>query len=334
MNLGVLAEDLRSYPGITRKKTISEVLNFFPQTSQGKVLAAYGEDAAVLDYGDSVLLLAADGIMETLLRANPWFAGYYSILVNINDISAMGGIPLALVDIISMKDEKVCAQVMRGMECAVTKFGVPVVGGHTHPDCNYNAVDVAILGTAKKDAVIYSHTAQVGDDILFVMDLDGFYPEKLGFAWDTTSKKGPEEVQRQMLIMNDVGSKHWVHSGKDMSNPGSVGTLGMLLETSGRGGRVDLDKVPRPKGVDFAQWLKSYQGCGFVLTVAPKNSKKVLEAFRKEGVEGAVVGKVDATSKLIMGQGAEELVLFDFKKEIITGCNPSRLPEGSARLNG
>ncbi len=332
MNLGELAEDLRSYPGITRKKTISEVLNFFPQTSQGKVLAAYGEDAAVLDYGDSVLLLAADGIMETLLRANPWFAGYYSILVNINDISAMGGIPLALVDIISMKDEKVCAQVMRGMECAVTKFGVPVVGGHTHPDCNYNAVDVAILGTAKKDAVIYSHTAQVGDDIIFVMDLDGFYPEKLGFAWDTTSKKGPEEVQRQMLIMNEVGSKHWVRSGKDMSNPGSVGTLGMLLETSGKGGRVDLDKVPRPKGVDFAQWLKSYQGCGFVLTVAPKNSKKVLEAFRKEGVEGSIVGKVDATSKLILSQGEEDLVLFDFKKEIITGCNPSRLPEGRARL--
>jgi len=332
MNLGELAEDLRSYPGITRKRTISEVLNFFPQTSQGKVLAAYGEDAAVLDYGDSVLLLAADGIMETLLRANPWFAGYYSILVNINDISAMGGIPLALVDIISMKDEKVCAQVMRGMECAVTKFGVPLVGGHTHPDCNYNAVDVAILGTAKKDAVIYSHTAQVGDDILFVMDLDGFYPEKLGFAWDTTSKKGSEEVQRQMLIMNEVGSKHWVHSGKDMSNPGSVGTLGMLLETSGKGGRVDLDKVPRPKGVDFTQWLKSYQGCGFVLTVAPKNSKKVLEAFRKEGVEGAIVGKVDATSKLILSQGMEELVLFDFKKEIITGCNPSRLPEGRAHL--
>jgi uncharacterized protein len=333
MNLGELAQDLRSYPGITRKRTISEVLNFFPQTSHGKVLAAYGEDAAVLDYGDSVLLLAADGIMETLLRANPWFAGYYSILVNINDISAMGGIPLALVDIISMKDEKVCAQVMKGMECAVTKFGVPVVGGHTHPDCNYNAVDVAILGTAKKDAVIYSHTAQVGDDILFVMDLDGFYPEKLGFAWDTTSKKGPEEVQRQMLIMNEVGSRHWVHSGKDMSNPGSVGTLGMLLETSGKGGRVDLDKIPRPKGVDFTQWLKSYQGCGFVLTVAPKNSKKVLEAFRKEGVEGAIVGKVDATSKLILSQGEKELVLFDFMKEIITGCGPSRLPERRARFN-
>ncbi len=331
MNIEDLAEDIRSHPGITRKRTISEVLSFFPKTSQSKVLASYGEDAAVLDYGDSVLLLAADGIMESLLKANPWFAGYYSILVNINDISAMGGIPLAMVDVISMKDEKVCGQVMRGMECAVSKFGVPVVGGHTHPDCAYNAVDVAILGMAKKDAVIYSHTAQVGDDILFVMDLDGFFPDKLNFAWDTTSKKDADTVRKQMLVMNKVGSKQWVHAGKDMSNPGSIGTLGMLLETSGKGGSVDLDKVPRPKGVDFAQFLKSYQGCGFVLSVAPKNSSKVLAKFKDAGVDGAVVGKVDDSTRLVLNQSGESAVLFDFKKDIITGCNPSLLPRGRTR---
>lgn len=326
MSLETLVEELRSYPGITRKRTISEVLSFFPRTSDGKVLAAYGEDAAVIEHGDSVLLLAADGIMESLMKANPWFAGYYAILVNINDISAMGGVPLALVDIISMKDEKVCGQVMKGMESASTKFGVPVVGGHTHPDCDYNAVDVAILGTAKKDAVIYSHTAEVGDDIIFVMDTDGYFPEKLHYAWDTTSRKDADTVRRQMLLMNQVGRRHLVHSGKDMSNPGSVGTLGMLLETSGKGGSVDLDEVPRPKGVNFSRWLKSYQGCGFVLTADPKCSARVMQAFAVEGVEGAVVGRVDDSSRLTLRQGEEVKVLFDFKKDMITGCSPELLP--------
>ena len=59
------------------------------------------------------------------------------------------------------------------MTSAITKFKVPMVGGHSHPDCEYNAVDVAILGSAKKTDVIYSHTASVGDDIIFAMDLDG-----------------------------------------------------------------------------------------------------------------------------------------------------------------
>lgn len=330
MSLEALVKDLRTHPGITRKRTISEVLSFFPKTAYGKVLAAYGEDAAVLEFGDSVLLLAADGIMESLMKANPWFAGYYAILVNINDISAMGGIPLAMVDVISMKDEKVCGQVMRGMENASRKFGVPVVGGHTHPDCHYNAVDVAILGTADRDAVIYSHTAQAGDDIIFAMDLDGFYPEKLDYAWDTTSKKDADTVREQMLIMNHLGKLHLVHAGKDMSNPGSIGTLGMLLETSGKGGTVDLDKVPRPKGVPFNQWLKSYQGCGFVLTSAPKHSSKVLDLFAHRGVEGAVVGSVNASSLMVLDQGEDSRTLFDFQKDIITGCNPTLLPQGCA----
>jgi uncharacterized protein len=162
------------------------------------------------------------------------------------------------------------------------------------------------------------------------MDLDGFYPEKLHFAWDTTSKKDEETVRRQMLVMNEVGSKHWVNAGKDMSNPGSIGTLGMLLETSGKGGNVDLDRVPCPEGVNFAQWLKSYQGCGFVLSVAPKNSLNVLGKFKEVGVEGAVVGKVNDSSRLTLSHDQESLILFDFEKDIITGCKPSRLPEGYA----
>ena len=134
MDLQALAEKLRKYPGVTRKRTISEVIGFFPLIPQDNVLAAYGDDAAVIGFNDDVLLLAADGIMESLMKTNPFYAGYFAVLVNLNDISAMGGVPLAMVDIVSMKEENVCAQVMKGMEAAVQKFGVPIVGGHTHPD--------------------------------------------------------------------------------------------------------------------------------------------------------------------------------------------------------
>ncbi len=158
-----LVNDIKSFPGITRKKTISEVINFFPKFSSAKVLASYGEDAAVVEWDDRVLLLAADGIMQALMNANPFYAGYYSVLVNINDISAMGGVPIGMVDVLSVKDNKVCGQVMRGMETAVRKFGVPIVGGHTHPDCTYNAIDVAIVGYCEdKEHVVYSHTAKAG----------------------------------------------------------------------------------------------------------------------------------------------------------------------------
>ncbi|MGD0056516.1 MAG: methanogenesis marker 2 protein [Methanomassiliicoccales archaeon] len=331
MDLEALVSDIRKYPGIKRKRIISEVINFFPRVYQANVLASYGDDAAVIEFGDSVLLLAADGIMEPLMKTNPYYAGYFSVLVNINDISAMGGIPLAMVDVISMKDEKICAQVMRGVEAAVRKFGVPVVGGHTHPDCDYNAIDVAILGTARKDEVVYSHTARAGEDIIFAMDTEGFFPERLPYAWDTTSRKGEELVRRQMLSMNEISKRHLVTSGKDISNPGSLGSLGMLLETSGKGAVVDLSAIPRPNGVDFHQWLKAYQGCGFVLTCQPGNSREIIRIFSEVEVTGAVVGTVQYSKKFIVKSGGEEAILFDFDKDVITGCNPSMPGVGGPR---
>ncbi len=332
MNLDVLVSEFRNYPGITRKKTISEVIRFFPNLAGTNVLASFGEDSAVIEFNDdSVLLLAADGIMEPLMKANPYYAGYYAVLVNINDISAMGGIPIAMVDVVSMKDEKVCGQVMKGMEVAVRKFGVPIVGGHTHPDCHYNAIDVAILGTASKKAVIYSHTAEIGDDIIFAMDLDGFYPDALPYAWDTTSKKGNELVRKQMLVMNVIGEKGLVHSGKDMSNPGSLGTLGMLLETSGKGGEVVLDNIPRPKDQDFIQWIKAYQGCGFVLTASPEHSESIMKEFADVKVTAAVVGKVNDSSKLMVDHDGRSATLFDFGTDKITGCGPSVVPAYCSR---
>lgn len=323
MRLDELVHDIKSFPGITRKKTISEVIHFFPKFAISNVIASYGEDAAVVEWDDRILLLAADGIMQSLMDANPFYAGYYSVLVNLNDISAMGGIPIGMVDVLSVRNEKVCAQVMRGMESAVRKFGVPIVGGHTHPDCTYNAIDVAIVGYAyDKEEVIYSHTAKAGDDIIMAMDLDGFYPEGLGMAWDTTSRKEADLVRRQMLIMNKIGRRKLAHAGKDISNPGSLGTLGMLLETSGKGALVDIAKIPAPKEVEQAQWLKSYQGCGFVLTCDPERSEDIIELFRSVGVTGAVLGKVDDSKVYKLKKGKEKAVLFDFTKELITGCKP------------
>ncbi|TFG57511.1 MAG: methanogenesis marker 2 protein [Methanomassiliicoccus sp.] len=323
MDLNSLVEALKNFPGVTRKKSISSIINFFPKQSYTKILASYGEDAAVIEQGGNLLLLAADGIMPALMRTNPFFAGYYAVLVNIHDIAAMGGVPIAMLDILSVKDNRVCSQVMRGMELAVKKFGVPIVGGHTHPDCDYDAIDIAIIGTAELGEAIYSHTALEGDDVIVGMDLDGFYPDALPYAWDTTFRKESSILRRQMLIMNKIAKQGLVRSGKDISNPGTLGTLGMLLETSGKGALVDLDRIPRPAGVEQTQWLKSYQGCGYVVTCDPIHSQRIIEMYATVGVTSSIIGKVDDGNQLIVKQGGQNAVMFDFDKEIITGCKPT-----------
>ena len=324
MELDGIIKAIREFPGITRKKTIQDVVRFLPTHTFASVFASEGEDAAAIEFGDDLILFAADGIMESLLKTNPFYAGYFAVLVNVNDIAAMGGKALAMVDVISVKDDRICSQMLKGMERAVKKFNVPIVGGHTHPDCMYHAIDISIIGSVPKDQVILSSTAKDGDDIVFVMDTDGFYPPDLRYAWDTTTNKEDRIVQEQMAAMCDVASEKLTHAAKDMSNPGCIGTLGMLLETSSMGGYVDVDKIPTPKGVDFIEWILSYQGCGFVFSCPPENSQRIIDIFKAVKCDGAIVGKVDSSQILRLRSGDEERVLFDFNSDIITGCKPRK----------
>ncbi len=317
-----LAEAVRGHPGVTRKRAIRDIVAGFPTAGFPQVFAAEGEDAAAIDVGDRYVLFAADGIMESLVAADPYFAGYFAVLVNVNDIAAMGGRALGMVDVMSFEDPSVRDEIVRGMQDGIRKFGVPVVGGHVHPDTRYDAVDVSIVGSVAKDAILLSSAAEPGDDIVFVMDTDGDYPEDLPLAFVTTVDKPDSVVRAQMEAPAVVGERHLAHSCKDMSNPGDIGTLGMMLESSSAGGLVDVTRIPAPEGADPVRWHLAYQGCGFCLACPPESSDETIRIFEACGCEGAVVGKVDGSRELRITDGSETATVFDFRKDMITGCRP------------
>lgn len=312
---------IKNFPGVTRKNGIKDVTDRLSLENFPEVHASAGEDAAAIEMGENYLLFAADGMMESLVEADPFYAGYFAVLVNVNDIAAMGGKPIGMVDVLSVKDKKIFSEIMRGINYGIEKFNVPIVGGHTHPDSKYHAIDVAITGVVPKENIILSSGAKEGDDIVLVMDLEGKFPEKLPYAWETTTARDEKTVRAQMDAMCEIGKRKLAHSAKDISNPGSVGTTGMMLEASGKGGIVDIEKIPIPKNVDLIQWLLAYQGCGFTFACKPKYSSEIISIFEKVGCDGAVVGKVDGTGKMKLRYKGKEKILFDFEKEIITGCN-------------
>ena len=324
MSLNDIAEAIRAFPGVTRKNAIHTVTDLFPTYGFPQVIAAEGEDAAVLDFGSHYALFAADGIMESLVKERPYYAGYFSILVNVNDIAAMGGRPVGMVDVLSVATDGIRSEIIRGMREGIRQFQVPIVGGHTHPDSRYDALDVAIIGKVEKDAILLSSTAQPGDDIVFVIDTKGHYPDGLPYAFVSTEGRPDQVVRDQMEAAAVVGERHLAHSCKDMSNPGSIGTLGMMLECSGAGAIVDVTRIPRPADVDEIKWILSYQGCGFCFACSPENSQAIIDIFSEVGCEGSVVGKVDGSTELKLTDGKDIVTLFDFSKDIITGIKPKR----------
>lgn len=317
MKLKELVKSIRNYHGVTRKGPITQVaMSLIPLQSED-ILAAFGEDAAVIKCGREILLMAADGILQDLVKKNPFWAGYSAVLVNINDISAMGGQPLAMVNVLSCNDEDVRGKIVEGMKAAEDKFGVPMVGGHLHPDTSYTAVDVAILGKTDRSRLVLSSGADVGDPVIFAMDIDGHFTEGVPYSWDTTSQKSREMVRKQLKVMNKIAP--YLTAGKDISNPGALGTLGMLLEASRKGAVVDITKIPAPKGVDQLQWLTAYQGCGFVVTCREARTQIVIDEFARVDITAALCGSVQKGSKLELVQNEEHEVLFDFAVDSL-GC--------------
>jgi len=323
-DLESLADGLRNFEGVKRKRAITDIVNRFGDADRvgNRTIEGFGEDAAVLEVdNDNFVLLAVDGIWGKLLNADPWWAGYCAVLVNVADISAMGGTPLAMVNLTSTQEKGICAELGQGMADGVRKFGVPMVGGHLHPDTNYDALDVAIMGTVKRDCVIFSSGAKPGDKVLVAIDLDGRIYPSYNLAWDNTTRRTVAEIKKQLDTMVEIGEKKLATAGKDISNPGTLGTFGMLLESSGAGAIVELDKIPRPDvDIPFEQWLKMYPGTGFVLTVeSDDNAAECIRIFEDAGVATSIVGEVDASKKLKITNGTETATVFDLNKDMITG---------------
>lgn len=322
MDLKPLIDSIRNFEGITRKNLIKDVTGLLEETYNisGKTILGFGDDASALEIDNGqVILMAADGMWGRLMEADPWWAGYCSVLVNVNDIAAMGGIPLGMTNVISTRDKDICSQIMDGINEGVKKFGVPMVGGHVHPDAPYNSLDVSITGIMNVEDLITSCDAQPGQKVLVAIDLDGEIHPQFHLNWDTTTMKSAELVQAQVKAMNELASNHLVSAGKDISNPGILGTLGMLLETSNVGATVELELIPRNSDVSWEDWLKLYPGAGFILTAEEDKVESVIRVLEKVNITTNVVGDITSDKKLYLTSGSHKEVIFDFNTDKITG---------------
>jgi len=310
-----IAKTVQEYEGVKRKHAIGEMVKAL-RIDAPHVIAAFGEDAAVIEHHGEALLLAADGIWSRLMDADPYWAGYCSVLVNIHDIAAMGGHPLAMVDIFSISRTTVQEQVVRGMHDASAQFGVPIVGGHLHPDAPYSVIDVSILGTARLDAIIYSHTAREGDSVIAAIDLSGRVHPSCALNWDSVTMKSAAEVRAQIGVMEEIAQKHLLTAGKDISNPGIIGTLGMLLEVSGKGADIDLARIPKPdlekNNLTFELWVRMYPGMGFVMTAKKEHVDEVIGLFAGVGMTAKEIGTVNSSRELRIHYQGKDTRVFDF----------------------
>jgi AIR synthase-related protein len=241
------------------------------------------------------------------VAADPWFAGYSAVMVNLSDVAAMGGRPLAIVDVLWTPDLDRSAPIWEGLTAASRAYGVPVVGGHTtvHPgDAAFLAA--AVLGKARR--LITSFDARPGDDLLVAVDLRGRWRGDKPF-WNASVGAPAERLRSDLALLAQLAENGWCSAGKDISNGGIIGTLAMLLECSRVGAELWLDQLPRPIDAEFTRWLIAFPSFGYLLSVATENTASVISHFTARDIACAPVGRITASPSLTLGYGTAQAQL-------------------------
>jgi uncharacterized protein len=324
VDLSGLIAKIRTYPGLTRKQPIREVFQkLILEQSFGPQLPNYGDDAAVIPWKGEYLLLAADGIMPQLLINEPYAAGKAAVMVSVNDIYSMGGRPIAMVNVLAYGDQNRRSEVVEGIRKGCQKLHVPMVGGHLHPDAPASApsLSVAILGSAKK--ILRSHLAEEGDDLVLAVDLRGQRGCQSVVSWDANSGKTSEELLDRLEALPLIAERQWACAAKDISNAGILGTVSIMMENSGKGAVISLPSIPAPAGIDLSDWLIAFQSFSFILSVPTVNSSRVCALFKERNIEAAVIGRVTRSPQIILKDGEQKEILFDFSVDQITGIRTS-----------
>ncbi len=278
--------------------------------------ARLGDDCAAIPDREGYLLFAAEGMLPRFVEEDPWFAGWSAIMVNVSDIHAMGGTPIAVVDTLWSKSNQSVDLLWEGMKAASFAYNVPIVGGHTNGQSPYTALSVAILGRSKQ--LITSFDAQPGDVLLVATDFRG-EPHPTYPFWNAATKAEPMQLRSNLSILPILAAAGLCNAGKDISNGGIIGTLLMLLETSNCGAVLNLDRVPCPDGLTLDRWLVSFPSYGFLLSVHPDNAKVVQAHFRQQDLICETVGTVQAGSRLVLQMGEASIEFWDLSKQALTG---------------
>ena len=322
MSLHGLVERLRESRGFRHKTDIAGVVaslaSRLPNGTRDLAQAvAVGDDCAAIADGDGYLLFAIEGLVSDFVETMPWFAGYSSVMVNISDVYAMGGRPLAVVDALWSDGLESAEQILAGMAAASSAYGVPVVGGHSNTRSAEPQLAVSILGRAR--ALLSSFNARPGDSLVMAVDLRGRFEDPYPF-WNASVGAPAERLRDDLELLPQLAESGLCEAAKDISMAGVLGTSLMLLECSGVGARIDLDAIPRPDGVDFERWLSAFPSYGFLLSVRDEHVDEVHACFAQRGLACATIGSVDASREVVLTQQGDSALLWNFRESEFIGA--------------
>ncbi|PON18278.1 hydrogenase expression/formation protein [Candidatus Entotheonella serta] len=247
-------------PGKLPPALLERVLRQIPQHDDRLLIGpSVGEDAAIIDMGDRLLVAKADPITFATDAI-----GYYAVNVNANDIAAMGGTPRWFLASLLLPEtqttEGLVETIFNQLRDACDALNITLAGGHTEitVDLNRPILSGHMLGEVSRDRLVTSAGAQVGDTILLTK---GFPVEGISIiarecaaqlqahgmsqadidTWQHYLFSPGISVVRDAQVLQDTVDVHAMH---DPTEGGVATGLHELAHASGVGIHIDADHLP------------------------------------------------------------------------------------------
>lgn len=231
-------------------------------------LKSVGDDAAVIDAGNDLLLVSTDMLLEGVhfdLSYMPLkHLGYKAVAVNVSDIAAMNGKPEQITVSIAISNRfsvEALKEIYDGIHAACENYKVDLVGGDTTSSVAGLVVSVTVLGRAFRDTVVYRNGARPGDIICVTGDLGAAFlglqvlqREKEVYIANPDMQPGLDKyeylVRRQlkpearMDIVYDLQEHKVIPTSMIDVSDGLASELFHIAKQSNVGIRIFEDKIP------------------------------------------------------------------------------------------
>ena len=216
-----------------------------------------GDDCAVMPTGEGELLFSTDLLMEGVhfLRneSSPEDVGWKAAAVNLSDIAAMGGTPVAtFLSIALPKDAQGewADRFIEGYTDISRQYDVPLLGGDTTSSLRDIAVNVGILGRCPSGRRLMRNGAKVGETIYVTGPLGD---SAGGLQAILKGIERTEDVTR--LICRHKRPIPRIEAGRLLMESGKAGAmmdisdgigsdLRHIMKASGVGAVIDLERLP------------------------------------------------------------------------------------------
>jgi thiamine-monophosphate kinase len=204
-----------------------------------RLAVGIGDDAALLRFPDPAgCLVTADMLMEgvdfTLATATGQQIGWKSLAVNLSDIAAMAGRPVACVVSVALPRQggfELGRELLAGIQQCADKFGVALAGGDTNTWDGPLVISITLLGEATAKGPVLRSGARPGD---WIMTTGSFGGSIAGKHLDFSPRIA------EALALHQAADLHALIDTSD----GLAADLWHILDESRVGAVLDEAKIP------------------------------------------------------------------------------------------